>query len=140
MYLPACRLQVYHYRRRRNCQYERLGCPKQHEGSSNKTQGTSHLQDPIQATTYYTLSYYIDEGAERVDSLRVLGVQFDSKLSMGDHIIKLLTTCSSSTYALRVLRSHGLKPNELHLVDRATTVGSILHAAPAWYGFANEGD
>src|SRR6218665_503112 len=57
MYLPACRLQVYHYRRRRNCQHERLGCPKQHEDTSNKNQGTSHLQDPIQATANYTLPF-----------------------------------------------------------------------------------
>src|SRR6218665_1345935 len=53
---------------------------------------------------------------------------------------KILNTCSSSTYALRVLRSDGLQPNELHLVARATTVASILYAPPAWYGFANEGD
>ena len=32
------------------------------------------------------------EGAERVDSLRVLGVQLDSRLSMGDHITKILNT------------------------------------------------
>src|SRR6218665_2969989 len=80
------------------------------------------------------------EGAERVDSLRVRGVQLDSRLSMGDHITKILNTCSSSTYALRVLRSHGLQPNELHLFARATTIASILYASPAWYGFANEGD
>ena len=43
-------------------------------------------------------------------------------------------------YALRVLRSHGLQPNELHLVARATTVASIFYASPAWYGFAKEGD
>src|SRR6218665_1583924 len=59
------------------------------------------------------------EGAERFDSLRVLGFQLDSRLS---------------TYALRVLRSHGLQPNELPLV------ASILYASPAWYGFANESD
>src|SRR6218665_1193205 len=80
------------------------------------------------------------EGAERVDSLRVLRVQLDSRLSMGNHITKILKTCSSSTYALRVLRSHCLQPNELHLVATATTVASILYASPAWYGFANEGD
>src|SRR6218665_801990 len=74
------------------------------------------------------------EGAERFDSLRVLGFQLDSRLSMGDHITKILNTCSSSTYALRVLRSHGLQHNELHLV------ASILYASPAWYGFANESD
>jgi len=43
-------------------------------------------------------------------------------------------------FALRLLRTHGLQPQELHLVARATTVASILYAAPAWWGFAGEGD
>src|SRR6218665_967789 len=81
----------------------------------------------------------IIEGAERVLSLRVLGVILDSKLSMAEYITAFLNTCSSSTYALRLLRSHGLQPRELHLVARATTVASMLYAAPAWWGFAGEG-
>src|SRR6218665_3635296 len=61
-------------------------------------------------------------GAERVSSLRVLGVLLNSKLTMTEHITAILSTCSSSTYALRLLRSHGFQPQELHLVARATTV------------------
>src|SRR6218665_3328625 len=52
---------------------------------------------------------------------------------------KFLTLAPLPHNALRILRSHGLQPNELHLVARATTVASILYASPAWYGFANEG-
>src|SRR6218665_143271 len=33
-----------------------------------------------------------------------------------------------------------IQPRELHLVARATTVASMLYAAPAWWGFAGEGD
>ena len=51
-----------------------------------------------------------------------------------------LKTCSSSTYALRLLHSHVLQPRELHLVARATKVATMLYAAPAWWGFAGEGD
>src|SRR6218665_4188060 len=80
------------------------------------------------------------ERAERVLSLRVLVVVLNSKLTMTDHIIETLKPCSSSTYALRLLRSHGLQPREPHLVARATTVATMLHAAPAWWGFAGEGD
>src|SRR6218665_3653195 len=80
------------------------------------------------------------EGAERVLSLRVLGVVLNSKLTMMDHIIDALKTCSSSTYALRLLSSHGLQPRELHLVARATTVATMLYAAPAWWGFVGEGE
>src|SRR6218665_1252832 len=79
-------------------------------------------------------------GAERVSSLRVLGVLLNSKLTMTEHITAILSTCSSSTYALRLLRSHGIQPQELPLVARATTVASILYAAPAWWGFAGEWD
>src|SRR6218665_157202 len=70
-------------------------------------------------------------GAERVSSLRVVGVLLNSKLTMTEHITAILSTCSSSTYALRLLRSHGLQPHELHLVARAVTVASILYVAPA---------
>ena len=43
-------------------------------------------------------------------------------------------------FALRLLPTHGLQTQELHLVARATTVASILYATPAWWGFAGEGD
>src|SRR6218665_2622124 len=84
----------------------------------------------------------IIEGAERVLFLGVLGVILDSKLSMAEHITAILNTCSSSrpTYALRLLRSHGLQPRELHLAGRATTMASMLYAAPTWWGFAGKGD
>src|SRR6218665_1024394 len=59
---------------------------------------------------------------------------------MTDHIIETLKTCSSSTYALRLLRSHGLQPTELHLVARATTLATMLYATPVWWGYAGEGD
>src|SRR6218665_102692 len=79
-------------------------------------------------------------GAERVSSLRGLGVLLNSKLTMTEHITAILSTCSSSTYACLLLRSHGFQPQELHLVARATTVALILYAAPAWWGFAGVGD
>src|SRR6218665_1616894 len=84
----------------------------------------------------------IDE-AERVTSLRVLGVLLDSKLTLSDHVSQVLSACSSSIFALRLLRNHGLRSNQLHLLARATTVASIhsiLYATPAWWGFAGEGD
>src|SRR6218665_1985049 len=82
----------------------------------------------------------IIEGAERVLSQRVLIFLLDSKLSMSDHITVILNTCSSATYALCLLHSHGLQRRELHLVARVTTVASMRYMAPAWWGFADEGD
>src|SRR6218665_3194933 len=57
---------------------------------------------------------------------------------MGDHIDRAVSSCASSKFALRTLRAHGLRPQELHLVARATTVASLQYASPAWWGFATE--
>src|SRR6218665_3152779 len=80
------------------------------------------------------------EGEERVTTLKVLGVLLNARLIMTAQVSQVLNTCSSSMFALRLLRTHGLQPQELHLVARATTVASILYATPAWWGFAGEGD
>src|SRR6218665_481220 len=79
-------------------------------------------------------------GAERVTALRVLGVVLSSRLTMGDHLDQLLSSCASSIFALRTLKSHGLPPPLLQQVARATTVASLLYASPAWWGLANAED
>src|SRR6218665_4201621 len=56
------------------------------------------------------------EGAERVTTLKVLGVHLNARFTMTDHVSQVLNTCSSSIFALRLLRIHGLQPQELHLV------------------------
>src|SRR6218665_997175 len=59
---------------------------------------------------------------------------------MGDHIDRAVSSCSSSKFALRTLRSHDLRSQELHLVScMATTVASLQFASPAWWGYATEG-
>src|SRR6218665_2427489 len=76
-------------------------------------------------------------GAERVDSLRGLGVVVTSHLTMRVHLDQILSSSASSIFALRKLRSHGLQASQLHLVARATTVASLLYASPAWWGFTS---
>ena len=68
-------------------------------------------------------------------SLRVLGVTLNQRLNMSDHIDRTLSSCASSQFALRTLRPHGLRSQELQLVARMTTVASLLYASPAWWGF-----
>src|SRR6218665_3805514 len=70
----------------------------------------------------------IISGAERVDSLRVLGVVITHDLSMTVHLDQVLSSCASSIYALRVLRSHGLCPQLLHRVAKSTAVASLMYA------------
>src|SRR6218665_1815771 len=72
-------------------------------------------------------------GAERVTALRVLGVVISSRPTMGDHLDQLLSSCASSIFALRTLKSHGLRPPLLRQVARATTVASLLYASSAWW-------
>jgi len=71
------------------------------------------------------------EGAERVSTLRVLGVV----LTKSEHVSRVLSACVSSTFALRLLRTDDLGSNQLHLVARATTVGAVMYASLAWCGF-----
>src|SRR6218665_683691 len=80
-------------------------------------------------------SKQITPGAEHVDTLRVLGVTLNQQLNMSDHIDRTLSSCASSQFALRTLRSHGLHPQELQLVARLTTVAFLLYSSPAWWGF-----
>src|SRR6218665_3045252 len=44
---------------------------------------------------------------------------------MTEHITAILSTCSSSTCALRLLRSHRLQPQDLNLAARATVYSSL---------------
>src|SRR6218665_1410801 len=61
-------------------------------------------------------------------------------IDASDHIVAKLATCASSIYALRTLKKHGLQPQQLHEVTRATTLNSLLYASPAWWGFASARD
>ena len=67
----------------------------------------------------------IISGAERVSSLRVLGVVISSDLGISAHLDQVLSSCASSMYALRVLRNHGLQPQSLHEVIKMTTIPSL---------------
>ena|SRR6218665_3056496 len=66
------------------------------------------------------------DGAERVSTLKVLEGVLHSRLTKSEHVSRVLSECASSTFALRLLRTHGLGSDRLHLVARATTVGSIM--------------
>ena len=77
-------------------------------------------------------------GAERVHSMRVLGFTVNQHLTMSDHVDNLIASGAPSIYALRMLRSHGFQPKQL--VDRMTTIASLLYASSAWWGFTSAAD
>ena len=59
---------------------------------------------------------------------------------MAQHLTETLSSCASSMYAVRVLRSHGLPPLAIQEVARMTTIASLMYASPAWWGYTNAGD
>ena len=60
---------------------------------------------------------------ERVNSIRILGVTINEFLSAAVHVRSLLI--SSSLYALRVLRVHGIPDESLQEVFHATLLAKI---------------
>ena len=74
-------------------------------------------------------------GITRVDSIRILGVLVDSKLSFNDHIKSTVTNCNQSLFALRTMRQHGMPTESLQTVFKTTSLSKLLYAAPAWWGF-----
>ena len=79
-------------------------------------------------------------GVQRVTTLNILGVTITDDLRASSHVGEVLCACSSSLYALRMLKAHGLPTRALHTVAGATTVAKLLYAAPAWWGFTTADD
>ena len=59
-------------------------------------------------------------GIERVESLKMLGVTFQGKLTFQEHVKKVVSKCSQGAYAMRTLRAHGLTGEALWQVAGAT--------------------
>ena len=68
--------------------------------------------------------------------MEMLGVTLSNKLKMTEHINLKIESCSKSLFALKTLKAHGMGKAELYEVFRATTLASLLYAAPAWWGYA----
>src|SRR6218665_482002 len=79
-------------------------------------------------------------GAERIATMRVLGMVVNSKITMKDRLDHLLSSRASSIHALRMLRVHGLQDKQIHLVASLTTLASMLYASPAWWGITTAQD
>ena len=77
---------------------------------------------------------------ERVESLKVLGVTVNNKLSFSDHVEDMLTKCSRTLFALKTLRSHGMPDNALQNVFQATVLAKLSYASSAWWGYTNACD
>ena len=74
-------------------------------------------------------------GVKRVFELNILGVRMSDRMDFTPHINYVITSAVQSTYALRVLRAHGLSGSNLWNVTRATAVAKLTYACSAWWGY-----
>jgi len=79
-------------------------------------------------------------GINQVRSLTALGVVLNDKLTAADHVSSLLASCSSSLYAMRVLRNHGLPATSLTDIFRATIIAKLTYCSSAWSGLTSAHD
>ena len=78
-------------------------------------------------------------GVKRVFELNILGVWMTDRMDFTPHINHVTTAVVQSTYALRVLRAHGLSGPHLWDVTRATAVAKLTYACSAWWGYVDSG-
>jgi len=74
-------------------------------------------------------------GVTRVDNIKILGVTIESNLLVKAHVDNVLSSCSQSLHALRILRSRSLPDNLIHNVFSATIMSKLTYCSPAWRGF-----
>ena len=74
-------------------------------------------------------------GIPRVTSIKILGVILMNNLSMEEHLSSVIASSAKALYALRILRSHGMKNEDLMTVYQATVISRLQYASPAWWGY-----
>jgi len=69
---------------------------------------------------------------ESQNSLKVLGITYDSNLKWDLHVEKIIKKCRSFMYGLRYLRRH-LNISDLNRILKAQVVSVLSYGAPAWF-------
>jgi len=57
-----------------------------------------------------------------------------------EHVSCVISLCSQSVYALRVLRSHGMTAASVHIIFKSVVVAQLVYAASSWWGLATADD
>ena len=70
----------------------------------------------------------------------MLGVTLQSDLRMTTHVDNILTKASQTTYALKLVKSHGLPTRYLDIITNSTLFSGLSYASPAWIGFTSAED
>ena len=82
----------------------------------------------------------IVKGINRVQSINILGIIISNNFGMKNHIDAVVSNCSSSLFALRTLRFHGLPLEALQLVFKAKILSKLQYCSSAWWGFTTSSD
>ena len=70
-------------------------------------------------------------GITRRTTFKILVVTITNGLSIAEHIQGVITSCSQTLHALRVLRAHGITSSALHEVFRAVVIAKLCYASNA---------
>jgi len=76
-----------------------------------------------------------DFGVERLQCAKLLGVNFDNKLSFVRHVDFLIRTSSQQFYLLQQTRKQGLTDDCLQVIFNSIIYNRILYALSAWGGY-----
>ena len=76
----------------------------------------------------------------RVDVIKILGVTVTNTLSVHEHVINVIFSCSQSVYALQILRTHGMTAASVHIIFKTVVVSKLVCAASSRWGFATADD
>ena len=72
------------------------------------------------------------EGIERVYTVKLLGVIFQSSFSFVNHVDAILKVCSQRIFLLKQLRDQGMPLEQLHTVFQAIILSRLTYAIPVW--------
>lgn len=76
---------------------------------------------------------------ERVESFRLLGIQFHKDLQFSEYFSTLITVCNQRLYLLTQLKKQGLGLSETDIVFKAIVLSKIIYALPMLIGYFTEG-
>ena len=77
---------------------------------------------------------------QRATQIKILGITVTDHLSISEHVRDVICKCGQSLHAIKVLHSHGMCVDALKEIYRAVLLAKLLHASPAWWGFATTSD
>ena len=79
-----------------------------------------------------------NSGIQRFDTIKVLGVYIDNRLTFNHHVDEILRSCNQSLYALKTMRNYGLDQLNLQTILKSLILSRLLYASVAWWGFCGQ--